>query len=141
MECMGFSHVFFDGTYLLVFERQVENTKGNLYPYKVRVFSSISSGQSRGVGEDAIRVVLINVDTDRPVKIKGEGKKTKAGSRIYRTKSALTNLKERCREYFKYVFANKCPNCEQGILVKRTGGSGDFYGCSNFPICNHTKQR
>lgn len=33
----------------------------------------------------------------------------------------------------------RCPNCDDGFLVKRKGKSGNFYGCSNFPRCTYTK--
>ncbi|WP_286034735.1 DNA topoisomerase 3 [Megamonas hypermegale] len=32
----------------------------------------------------------------------------------------------------------KCPRCKRGILVKRNGKNGTFWGCSNFPICRMT---
>lgn len=28
-----------------------------------------------------------------------------------------------------------CPRCQNGILVKRSGRNGDFWGCSNYPRC------
>lgn len=32
----------------------------------------------------------------------------------------------------------KCPRCNRGILVKRKGKNGAFWGCSNFPQCRMT---
>ncbi len=32
-----------------------------------------------------------------------------------------------------------CPECAIGMLVKRTGHYGEFYGCSRFPACNATR--
>ncbi|MDY3974296.1 MAG: DNA topoisomerase 3 [Veillonella caviae] len=32
-----------------------------------------------------------------------------------------------------------CPKCGKGVLQKRRGKFGEFYGCSNFPACRHTK--
>lgn len=32
----------------------------------------------------------------------------------------------------------KCPRCKRGILVKRNGKNGTFWGCSNFPTCRMT---
>ncbi len=29
-----------------------------------------------------------------------------------------------------------CPKCD-GVLTKKSGKYGDFYGCSNFPKCKH----
>ncbi|MBR6267662.1 MAG: DNA topoisomerase 3 [Selenomonadaceae bacterium] len=30
---------------------------------------------------------------------------------------------------------HKCPRCGKGILMKRHGRNGDFWGCSNYPRC------
>lgn len=152
-EC-GFEQLHLDGTYELVFQRQVESSKGQKFPYAVRVYSSISNGTSRAVGEDAIRVVLFDTETDRPVKIMGEGRKnrsrkSKAGSRIYRTaptgipaeervQELLGRLRDRCRDYFYHIVANPCPKCG-GALALRGGTNGDFYGCTNYPECKHTQ--
>lgn len=153
-EC-GFEQIHIDGTYELVFQRQVTSAKGREFPYAVRVYSSISNGKSRAVGEDAIRVVLINLDTGYPIKIMGEGrknrhKKTKAGSRINRTaptgiptekrvEALLGRLKDRCRDYFYHIVMNPCPTCGSALAM-RWAGNGDFYGCTNFPDCRHTQQ-
>jgi restriction system protein len=32
----------------------------------------------------------------------------------------------------------RCPECN-GLLIKRNGKYGDFYGCSNYPKCKFTK--
>lgn len=32
----------------------------------------------------------------------------------------------------------KCPRCGRGIMVKRNGKNGAFWGCSNFPVCRMT---
>ena len=29
----------------------------------------------------------------------------------------------------------QCPRCKVGVMVKRTGKNGAFWGCSNFPRC------
>ncbi len=33
----------------------------------------------------------------------------------------------------------KCPRCN-GVLVRRIGKFGQFWGCSNFPRCHFTKK-
>lgn len=117
----------------LIFERRVESKSGKAYPHTVLVYSSVVPGSgSRGCGEDAIRIVLLNADTGKPVK--QEGKK-----RIYRTKNALPNLKERCREIFKNIMANACPKCNHVMVVRKSKYS-EFLGCSNYPNCRETKQ-
>ncbi|WP_200240361.1 UvrD-helicase domain-containing protein [Thiohalocapsa halophila] len=30
-----------------------------------------------------------------------------------------------------------CPDCGTGLLLRRTGRHGDFYGCSHYPLCKH----
>ncbi|CAC9949978.1 hypothetical protein [uncultured Gammaproteobacteria bacterium] len=32
-----------------------------------------------------------------------------------------------------------CPNCKTGFLIERNG-KNLFYGCSNYPLCEHTKE-
>jgi hypothetical protein len=138
MDEMGFTQVYFDGTVEMVFERQVEGKSGRTYPYAVRVYTSVTRSGSRDCGEDAIRVVLVDLETNRPMKVMGEGKKGKAGRRIYRTKSALVNLKERCRDYFRHVMLHSCPKCGK-VMAIREGRNGQFLGCTNYPECNGTK--
>lgn len=47
-----------------------------------------------------------------------------------------------CQKATKVVLAKEneyaCPRCKQGILVKRNGKNGAFWGCSNFPTCRMT---
>jgi DNA helicase-4 len=33
-----------------------------------------------------------------------------------------------------------CPECRTGFLVSRTGRYGPFFGCTNYPRCNHTRK-
>ena len=35
--------------------------------------------------------------------------------------------------------AGQCPECGQGVLRRRKGKFGWFYGCSNYPTCRYTK--
>jgi len=34
----------------------------------------------------------------------------------------------------------RCPSCQHGRLHRRRGPYGAFYGCSNYPVCEHTEQ-
>lgn len=47
-----------------------------------------------------------------------------------------------CKKAMKVVLVHddeyKCPRCQQGIMVKRKGKNGVFWGCSNFPKCRMT---
>ncbi len=39
----------------------------------------------------------------------------------------------------KQTFSNiKCPLCNSGVMVKRSGRNGEFWGCSNYPRCRMT---
>ena len=38
----------------------------------------------------------------------------------------------------KTTGAYPCPRCQQGVLLKRHGKKGDFWGCTNFPRCRMT---
>ena len=35
--------------------------------------------------------------------------------------------------------ARRCPRCGDGFLVERKGPYGAFYGCSDYPACDHTQ--
>lgn len=136
---MGFDQEFIPGTTEIVWQRQVETKSGEKFPYAIRVYSSIAYGTSRGCGEDAIRVVLMNLDTGRPIKL--QPTKGKAGKRIYRTKGAMPNLRTRCRELFAYVInpGHHCPDCDS-LMATRKGGYGEFLGCTNYPDCRGTRK-
>jgi len=36
--------------------------------------------------------------------------------------------------------SESCPECKKGYLVKRKGVQHWFYGCSNYPFCEHTQK-
>mgnify|MGYP005838477765 CR=1 FL=1 len=132
MNKMGFSVTQDSRGSELVFERKVEGKSGKSYPHFIRVYSSVvPSAGSRDCGEDAIRIVLFNSDIGKPVKQAGK-------KRIYRTKNALPNLRERCREIFKEVMKNSCPKCNH-VMVERKGKFGSFMGCTNYPTCTEVK--
>lgn len=134
MTRIGFETISLPRTTELVFQRQIETTAGKKFPYAVRVYSSIAHGNSRAVGEDAIRVVLVDLKAENPkfqfMKVLGEGTK-KAGRRIYRTKSAMTTLETRCRDYFTHIIKNPCPKCGSAMAVRNTKG-GQFLGCTKY---------
>ncbi|MGN0482533.1 MAG: exonuclease domain-containing protein [Lachnospiraceae bacterium] len=51
-------------------------------------------------------------------------------------------MNQKCLEELAKILQNQeqpiCPKCG-GLLVKRNGKFGEFYGCSNYPICRFTK--
>ena len=44
-------------------------------------------------------------------------------------KLVLTDIKSK-------PFVSKCPACNIGFLVRRSGSKGDFWGCDGYPNCN-----
>lgn len=147
--------------------------------FSIRIYSSIThDGISRGIGEDAIRCVLMDVASDKPVDKahrtnRVEGWKKRLQEKINELKAGIQKLKVckcgsamreiegkngkfwGCTRYplclntmdanghFKEKFNRdtepqdgkkkivKCPKCD-GIMVKRNGKFGEFYGCVNF---------
>jgi len=57
-----------------------------------------------------------------------------AESFLQRHKSVRKDYTEKFREKEEL-----CPQCG-GVLVKRSGKYGEFYGCSNFPQCRYTRK-
>lgn len=107
-----------------VWARDVVRVSGKLPVYRIVVWSSVHRElkTTRDCGEDAIRVSLVDVLTDRGVR----------SSRVYRTKSALLNLRERARELWREVSHGvQCPKCG-ALMIKRTSKHGEFWGCSRY---------
>jgi hypothetical protein len=125
---MGFRRADESTSWEAIWSRQVATKGGRTFPYTVKVYSSVDlrTNVSRDSGEDAIRLVLKDDVTGYAVKA--------AEKRVFRTKSALVNLRERARELFQEVVAGPhCPKC--GALMKaRRGGPGNhwFLGCSHY---------
>jgi hypothetical protein len=144
---MGFVEIHRQGTAELLFERSVVRN-GEPTGYKVRVLSSVARGETRDVGEDAIRVQLIDERTDRPVRVHGEERGTKVGKRINRTaptglpeyertEALLERVRDRCREFYGFAQKNICPDCGT-IMAHRTGKYGKFKSCMSRE-CVHTE--
>lgn len=138
LEGIGFEPANQPGCVEYIWQREVVSTSGKKFPYAVRVYSSVDkrTGRTRDCGTDAIRVVLMDLESGRALKLKGG--KGKAGQRIYRTKNALPTLVERCREYFGKVIHDGCPKCGS-VMAERAGKNGKFLGCTKYPVCNGTK--
>lgn len=105
-------------------------------PWGVRVYSSVHvrSGLTRDCGDDAVRVVMVDLESGKPRKVMGEGRKSKAGRRINRTQGAMKNLEKRVKQYLllgteKYL----CPTCG-GLMAVRQSRTSDFkfLGCTNW---------
>ncbi len=146
MEEKSFTQVQLQGTTELVFERPVVKKSGPT-GYKIRVYSSVAYGNTRNVGEDAIRVQLIDEKTSYPVRIYGE-KGRKVGKRINRTapngipenertKALLIRVRDRCEEFWIFAQKSICPKCGT-IMARRTGKFGEFKSCMSRE-CDHTE--
>ena len=50
-------------------------------------------------------------------------------------------MREKTKEEIVTIDKDHCPRCG-GLLVKRHGPYGNFYGCENFPInnCRYTRK-
>lgn len=96
----------------------------NVFAIKVYTSVHLNTGVSRAVGDDAIRLVLWDKIANMPVK--------KAEKRVFRTKNAMENMKERARDLWRFVQNSKRCDCG-GLLVERTSKTGKkFCGCSRF---------
>ncbi len=124
----------------IVFERDITTASGVDYPFKLRIFTSIDQrdNECRSKGKDAIRVLLVS---------KKDGKVVKRSTRINRVgDDVMERVMERCRELFRYAIdpTNKCPKCEDGVLVLREPWKGQkwkaFMGCSNYPVCKGSRE-
>lgn len=102
--------------------------------YIVRVYSSIQigTGRTRPCGDDAIRVVMINGKTGRPMKLMNEGK-GKAGKRINRTKGTMKHLEHRVKQYLRLGSPfYRCPECGSVMALRKNKTTGDrWLGCTN----------
>ena len=128
MDGMGFKEIVVEGTHERIWSFVLVGTS-----YEIRILSSVSTftGVTRNNGKDAIRVMLWNTKTSKPV----------MSERVYRTVSALVNTKLKAREIYKHFRDNKC-SCG-GVLVERVSNAPSnkghkFMGCSNYPTCTFT---
>lgn len=128
----GFQLLQLEGTTELVYAKLVR--QGDK-AYSLRIYSSINpTGDSRGVGEDAIRVnCWVKMQFD------GETKIFKAGGskRVHRVMGWRANLQNRIDHWHECI-GPVCPECGAPTL-KRTPKKGQtwkpFFGCCRFPVC------
>lgn len=109
----------------------VEGTKELVYGRIVRkdtclrVYTSIVGETSRGNGEDAIRVCLVQKTPDG---IKGLGSKT----RVHRVEGWRKNLEARLDGWEEMCG----PTCACGRpMAQRRSKRGKFWGCTGYPVC------
>lgn len=105
------------------------------------IYTSIGkSGSARGVGEDAIRIVI-------HTQVSGRFRAVGESIKIYRTASNKTDDRvgafierfiDKIREVYKNVMTMpRCPECG-APMVMRVSSRGNFLGCITFPQCRGT---
>lgn len=127
----GFKQVrLHDSTVELVYGKRVDQDDLQL---TLRVYTGINpSGDSREVGQDAIRVNLF-------LRTK-EGKLHKLGGskRVHRVRGWKNNLQTRLDGWLEFLPEHKC---ECGLpMIPRKGPKGHFLGCVGFPDCRNTRK-
>jgi len=98
---------------------------------KIRIYSSIDikTQDSRSIGEDAIRCVLLDSKSNKPL---DKGKRT---NRMTNWREHLTEKLDKLREESSKVkFCKTCGSAMQ----EREGKNGSFFGCTRYPICMTT---
>jgi hypothetical protein len=123
---LGFKAMQLPNTLELVYGKRVDSDGLAL---SLRVYTGINpNGQSRDVGEDAIRCNIFWKDGDSM-------RKVATSKRVHRVKGWKKNLQDRL-DSLKIG-----PKCECGSpMVLRKGKNGEFYGCASFPNCRNTRK-
>ena len=126
----GFKLIAIVGTSELVYGKRVDRDEQML---TLRVFTGIDfSGQSRAVGEDAMRCAVFWRNKNGTIKMVGGSK------RVHRVEGWKKNLQSRLDNWLE-LLGPSCTICGSP-MVERNGKNGKFYGCSNYPDCSHTTQ-
>lgn len=98
----------------------------------LRVFSSVDvrSDESRVDGADAIRANIVD----------NEGNTLKRTPHTKRIETWDKNLRTKIQSLYSEYPDNlrECPECG-AFLAVRSGQNGLFYGCTEYPECDHTE--
>lgn len=123
----GFVHTPNTKSLEYMYDRTMQH---NGHDYTVRIFTSIDTRTdvSRKLGSDAIRLVVLDTN----------GKVVSKESRINRSEGWQYRLNARIDKWTENL--HTCPQCKEGMLVKRKGKWGEFYGCSIYPRCGYTQK-
>lgn len=135
MADMGFSEIAYPGSKEHIYQRAIANRDGSPSRFVVRIFSSvhIGTGMTRECGDDAIRIVLF----DSVLKDQRARERIVQDWRTFRTENALPNMRQRARDAFAYAIQNGC-DCG-ALMIERSGKSGPFMGCTDYPNCKNTR--
>jgi hypothetical protein len=124
---LGFAEITIPNCNESVFAKRIDK---NGIPLSMRIYTGIVSSESRGCGEDAIRV---NVFAKT---LKNELKKVVSCRRVNRVSGWRKNLESRIHEVFHKSPSQSC-NCGNPMVL-REGKFGEFLGCTNYPECKQT---
>lgn len=126
----GFEVVDLDGVNEKVYQFNFDTKSGETLG--IRVYSSIDlrTGDSRGCGNDAIRVTMMWKDG-------GEWKAIGSSKRVNRIQTWKKNLENRLNTW-STMLEGRCGDCG-APLRKRSGEYGEFLGCSRYPDCDYTE--
>ncbi len=118
------------GTVELVYGKRVDRDGMML---SLRIYTGINpGGNSRAVGEDAIRVQVCWRMGDGTVKIIGGSR------RVHRVKGWRKNLQARI-DGWEEQLGPQCPDPKCAApMMERKGRNGTFWGCSCYPGCKRT---
>lgn len=97
----------------------------------IRIYSSIDkfANSSRFIGEDAIRCVLVDFISQKPID---------KAKRTHRMTNWRERLKEKLDELKQEVKKIEiCKSCNSAMVL-REGTKGQFYGCLSYPTCKST---
>jgi len=117
----GFTEIKLQGCQEMVMGKVVR--KGN-HPVCLRVYTSISHGAGRDVGEDAIRVALVTKDEKGGILSFGRSR------RVYRVEGWKANLQDRL-DTWEANLGPQCPKCGAWMALRK-GKNGEFWGCTLF---------
>jgi len=123
LEGQGFRTISIEGCFKYVWAKRVDRDGLQL---SLRIYSGINfDGQSRGVGDDAIRVVCFWRDGDGAIHKVGGDK------RVHRVKGWKANLQNRLDKWEEGL-GPKCPKCGAPMRLrepKKQQTWKPFYGC------------
>jgi hypothetical protein len=124
----GFEQIFLPGVRELVYAARRDEDGQQL---SLRVYTGIEpDGLSRAAGADAMRAVLFFRDAT------GHVAKLATSKRVHRVAGWRVNLQDRLDGLRP---GPRCSDCGSP-MVRRKGKKGEFYGCSSYPRCTHTRE-
>jgi superfamily II helicase len=103
---------------------------------ELHIYSTLSEGASnvRGVGEDAIRIVLFDVKAGKPIAGTKKVLRTESATTVWeRIESRITEL---LNEHFRPT--KFCLRCGSHLVERINGKTKEkFWGCGAYPLCGN----